>query len=80
MNGERVDVVAVLDAETKRLGELRTGFHDRYMPLIEARAAVAELIEAAGRMMDYADDDYVPNVAFAQLKQALARIGATHER
>lgn len=73
MNTERIDVLAVMDDAAQVMGR------DGNRIMAEARAAVAELVEAA-REYQAAMEDYVSAprrvVSARNLRAALARIGA----
>lgn len=49
-----------------------TGWTPLYTHPAPQDAKVGALVEAANRMMEFSDSEYVPNVAFARLTQALA--------
>jgi hypothetical protein len=81
MSAERIDVLAVMDAEIARCSHLPTAADlyviERYHAMVDARAAVAELIESGARleaitvMTGHPKDD----AAVRRFRAALARVG-----
>lgn len=76
MNNERIDVLAVM---TRALNSIEPGMsaqHDAwYFEMREARAALAELIDAANAALNQ-DQVELPAWLTEQLSDALAKVGA----
>lgn len=75
---ERIDVLAVIEAQCRKWGD-----HPNANELMKARAAVAELIEAASRHVHAVDhpamdgnDDERQARTLRTLSAALARVGS----